>query len=88
MSYRRSDKNSWALFLLILAGIVLGSFIGSLFNDITWVNTWLNYHKPFGMENPVKLDLGIALFVFQLHFDITVASILGIIAAIFVYRKI
>ena len=26
-------KNSWALFLLILAGIVLGGFIGSLASD-------------------------------------------------------
>ncbi|QUI23329.1 DUF4321 domain-containing protein [Vallitalea pronyensis] len=88
MSYRRSDKNGWALFLLILAGIVLGSFVGFLVKDIEWLNTWFNFHKAFGMENPVTLDLGVVLLVFQLRFDITVASILGIIAGIFVYRKI
>lgn len=88
MSYRRSDKNGWALFLLILAGIVLGSFVGFLVKDVAWLNTWLNYGKNFGMDSPIKLDLGIAKFVFQVQFDITVASILGIIAGIVVYRKI
>lgn len=88
MSYRRSDKNGWALFLLILAGIVLGSFIGSLVKDVTWLDPLINFGEPFGMKNPVTLDLGIMLLVFQLHFDITVGSILGIIAGIFVYRKI
>ena len=31
-------KNSWACFLLILAGIVIGGFIGNLFPS-----AWLNY---------------------------------------------
>lgn len=88
MSYRKSDKNGWALFLLILAGIVLGSFIGSLVHDIEWLSNILNFGDKFGMQNPVTLDLGIILLVFQLRFDITIASILGVIAGIFVYRKI
>ena len=41
-------KNNWACFLMILAGIVIGGFIGSLFP-----NTFLNYGQVFGLSNPV-----------------------------------
>ena len=36
-------KNNWACFLMILAGIVIGGFIGSLFPS-----TFLNYGQSFG----------------------------------------
>ncbi len=35
-------KNNWACFLMILAGIVIGGFIGSLFP-----NTFLNFGQTF-----------------------------------------
>ncbi|GMQ64985.1 DUF4321 domain-containing protein [Vallitalea maricola] len=87
MSYRRSNKNGWALFLLILAGIVLGGFLGSLAKNVEWLR-WLNYGLEFGMENPVKLNLEVLVIVLQLNFKITITSIIGIIAGIFVYRKL
>ncbi|GMQ56119.1 hypothetical protein AN1V17_05110 [Vallitalea sediminicola] len=87
MSYRRSNKNGWALFLLILAGIVLGGFLGSLVKNVDWLR-WLNYGLEFGMENPVKLNLEILKVVLQLNFKITITSIIGIVAGIFVYKKL
>ncbi|MCT4688922.1 DUF4321 domain-containing protein [Vallitalea sp.] len=87
MSYRRSNKNGWALFLLILAGIVLGGFLGSLARNVEWLR-WLNYGLEFGMENPVKLKLEVLVIVLQLNFKITITSIIGIIAGILVYRKL
>jgi len=87
MSYRRNNKNGWALFLLILAGIVLGGFLGSLAKNVEWLR-WLNYGLEFGMENPVKLNLEVLVLVLQLNFKITITSILGIIAGILVYRKL
>ncbi|WP_273324845.1 DUF4321 domain-containing protein [Vallitalea guaymasensis] len=87
MSYRRTNKNGWALFLLILAGIVLGGFLGSLAKNVEWLR-WLNYGLEFGMENPVKLNLEVLILVLQLNFKITITSILGIIAGILVYRKL
>ena len=39
---RAGGKNSWALFLLMLAGIVLGGFIGTLTADMPGF-AWLNY---------------------------------------------
>ena len=76
-------KNNWACFLLILAGIVIGGFIGSLFPS-----TWLNYGQSFGLSQPLVLDLGILAITFGLSIKITIASILGIVVAIVVYRFI
>ena len=69
--------------MLILAGIVIGGFIGSLFPS-----TWLNYGQSFGLSQPLVLDLGILAITFGLSIKITIASILGIVVAIVVYRFI
>ena len=79
----RMHKNNWACFLLILAGIVIGGFIGGLFP-----NTWLNYGQSFGLSSPLILDLGILSITFGLSIKITIASIIGIAVAIVVYRFI
>ena len=76
-------KNAWTCFLLILAGIVLGGLIGSLFP-----NTWLNYGQSFGLSSPLILDLGILCITFGLTINITIASIIGIAVAIVIYRFI
>ena len=36
------NKNFWVLLLLMLAGIVLGGFIGNLAEGISWLS-WLNF---------------------------------------------
>lgn len=74
-------KNNWACFLMILAGIVIGGFIGSLFP-----NTFLNYGQVFGLSNPVVLDLGIIVLTFGLTIKITIASVIGIILAVLCFR--
>ena len=74
-------KNNWACFLLILAGIVIGGFIGNLFPS-----TWLNYGQTFGMESPIVLNLGILVLTFGLSIKITLASIVGVVVAILIYR--
>ena len=82
MAIARS-KNSWALLLLILAGIVIGGFIGDLTNI-----GWLNYGKTFGLTSPIVLDFGVLVITFALTIRITIASIIGVIIAILVYRLI
>ena len=48
-------KNSLVLLLLMLAGVVLGGFIGYLAKDVSWLS-WLNYGQTFGITRriPVK----------------------------------
>lgn len=84
---KTGGKNSWALFLLILAGVVLGGFIGYLTQDISFLS-WLNFGQKFGLDNPVILNLGIMVITFGLKIKITMASIIGVIIAIIVYRKL
>ena len=60
---RAGGKNSWALFLLMLAGIVLGGFIGTLTAGMPGLN-WLNYGQSFGFDSPIVLNLGILVITF------------------------
>ena len=83
----RGAKNGWTLFLLILAGIVLGGFVGSLAADISGLD-WLNYGHVFGLDSPIVLSLGLLVLTFGLTIKITIAGILGIVLAILVYRWI
>lgn len=84
---RNSTKNGWSLFLLLLAGIVLGGFIGWVAKDVKYLE-WLNYGQQFGVNDPIKLNLGILKVTFGLNIKITMASIIGVILAIFVYKKL
>lgn len=42
------SKNGWGLLLMLLAGIVLGGFIGMLAQDIPGLG-WLSYGQTFGL---------------------------------------
>lgn len=79
------SKNTWALFLFILTGIVLGGFIGQLAQGVSALS-WLGYGQAFGIEEPIILNLGILVITFGLSIKITIASIIGVILAIIIYR--
>ncbi len=78
-------KNSWALFLFVLTGIVLGGFIGMLAEGVPALS-WLGYGQSFGLEEPVVLNFGILVLTFGLSIKITIASIVGVILAVIIYR--
>ena len=82
-----AGKNRWALTLLVLAGIVLGSFIATLTAGIGGLQ-WLSFGQTFGFQNPIVLDLGVMVITFGLTIKITIASILGIIIAAVIYHFI
>lgn len=84
---RKSGGNQWTLFLLVLCGIVLGGFIGYLTKNIAYLS-WLDYGQTFGLSDPVKLDLGILILTFGLKIKISVASIIGVVLSILIYRKL
>ncbi|TAH72190.1 MAG: DUF4321 domain-containing protein [Anaerolineaceae bacterium] len=89
---RSIGKNRWALFLLILSGIVVGSFIGHLVRKVDFLS-WLDYGIDFAIGNPdgssiISLDLGALAIHFGLRIKITIASVLGAIASVFIYKKL
>jgi hypothetical protein len=85
-------KNNWALFLLILLGIVLGSFISHLTKEVKYLK-WLNYGIAFAIgeskgSKVMTLDLGVLVISFGLSIKITIGSIIGAIASVFIYKKL
>ena len=81
------EKNIWILLVFILSGLVIGGLLGELAGkvDFLW---WLSYGESFGLSSPVQLDLSIVQISFGLMFRINIASIIGLIIAILVYRKV
>ena len=84
---RGAGKNAWSLFLLILAGVVLGSFIAQMASGVPALS-WLNFGKSFGLSHPLTLDIGVLVLTFGLTIRFTIASILGIIVAAIIYHFI
>ena len=63
----------------------LGGFIGELTSGVAGLS-WLNYGQSFGFSNPIVLNLGILVITFGLTIKITIASIVGVVLAIIIYR--
>jgi hypothetical protein len=74
---------NWLFLLLVLIGFVIGGFIGTYFDG-----TFLNYGQTFGLTNPVELNLGFIVLTFGLRIQISIASVLGVIISLVVYRFI
>ena len=55
--------------------------------DISFLS-WLNYGQTFGLEQPIVLNLGIMVLTFGLTINISVASIIGVVVAIILYKKL
>ncbi len=81
------EKNIWILLIFILSGLVLGGLLGEITKGVDWL-WWLSYGESFGLSTPIELDLSVVQITFGLMFKMNVASILGMILAIFIYRKI
>ena len=81
------EKNLWILILFILCGLVVGGLLGHLASSVDFL-WWLSYGQEFGISNPITLDLQVVTLTFGLMFKINIASIMGMILAIFIYRKV
>lgn len=81
------EKNIWILLVFILSGIVVGGLLGNLAGrvDFLW---WLSYGETFGLSEPITLDLQVISITFGLMFEINISSIIGMVLAIFIYKKI
>ena len=81
------EKNIWILLVFLLAGLVIGGLLGKLAASVPrlW---WLSYEQQFGLETPLVLDLSVLKITFGLMVKINIASIIGMVLAIFIYKKI
>ena len=76
-------KFNWVFVILVLIGFVIGRFIGTYFEG-----SFLNYGQTFGLSSPIVLDLGFIILTFGLQIKITIASVLGVILSLVVYKFI
>lgn len=83
----KGEKNFWILLLFILGGIVVGGLLGNLASNVDFLS-WLSYGEQFGLTTPIELDLSVIKFTIGFMFKINIASIIGIVLAIFIYKKI
>ena len=81
------EKNVWILIVFILCGIVVGGLLGELASNVDFL-WWLSYGQEFGLASPITLDLHVITLTFGLMFKINIACIIGMILAIFIYRKV
>ena len=80
------DKSTLVLIIFILCGLVIGGLIGQLTEGVSFLS-WLSYGQTFGIADPVSLDLGVVKLTFGIMFNIDISGIIGIIIAVFIYRK-
>lgn len=76
--------NTLVLVLVILAGSIFGKIIGGALSKYIPI---LNYGENIGF-GPTHIDLNIISFTLGFSASMTVAGIIGIVIAIFVYRKL
>lgn len=81
------EKNIWILILFLLCGIVVGGLLGDLAAKVDFLS-WLAYGEEFGLSTPIELNLNVIKLTFGLMFKINIASIIGIVLAIFIYKKV
>lgn len=74
---------NWTLVVLVLIGFVIGGFIGTYFSG-----TFLNYGQSFGLSSPVEFNMGFIVLTFGLKIQITIASVLGVMLSLIIYRFI
>ena len=81
------DKGKWIVLLFILAGLVIGGLLGDLAAKVDWL-WWLSFGQEFGLESPIVLNLGVATLTFGIMIKINIASIIGVIISLIIYRKV
>lgn len=81
------EKNIWILVLFILSGLVVGGLLGNIAANVNFLS-WIGYGETFGLTSPLELDLSIIRLTFAVTFKINIASVIGLVLAVFIYKKI
>ncbi len=82
-------KRHFLFAFYLLAGIIIGSLIGSVCANISFLS-WLNYGNTIGFSanNPAVLDLIIIKLTLGFSMTISVAQIICVIISMSVYNRV
>lgn len=81
----KSGSKTVIFILFLLAGIVVGGFLGVLGEKYSFL-AFLSYGQTFGI-NPVNLNLGVIALTFGLSLKLNIAVIISIFLAFIFYKK-
>ncbi len=81
-----TSKKSWIFLIFLFSGIIIGGLLGELASTVPYLS-WLAYGKSFGLTDPLVLDINILKITFSFLVQLNVASIIGIVIAVLIYRK-
>ncbi len=83
----RMKKNFTFIFYLV-AGIIIGSLLAAFAQQVSWLS-WLAFGTPigFGADNPAVIDLAVLRLTFGLSISVTVAHVITIGLAMFLYSR-
>lgn len=81
------DTRFWLFLIFLFSGIIIGGLIGDFAKTVPYLE-WLGYGKTFGLTEPLKLDISVLQITFSIMFELNVASVIGILTAVLVYRKV
>ena len=85
---KRTAKDPWWIFVVvILAGAMLGSVVADALGQFTYLAP-LGHSVAFGVDPPVTLDLRVVTLTLGFVVRLNLATVLGIIAAIYVFRAL
>ena len=81
-------KRTFFFLLYLLAGILTGSLLATVFRSIPAL-AWLGYTNTIGFSaaNPAVLDLIIVKITFGFAMSVSVAQIITIAIAMFIYNR-
>ena len=85
--FSKGSKNKWALFLMVLAGIVAGGFIGMFLGEFQYLE-WLNLGASFGIDPPFAVNLGLIAISLGFNIKFTVAGLIGVAISIILYSRL
>jgi predicted membrane chloride channel (bestrophin family) len=81
---RESNRSGWIMLLMVLCGLVVGGFLGELLGKYLPI---LKYGYNLGVSVH-EWNFHVLKLTFGLSLSINIFSVLGIILAIFLYRRL
>ena len=82
---RAAREPWWVLLVVVVAGATLGSVVADALGQFTYLAP-IGHSVVVGVDPPVTLDLRVITLTFGFVLRLNLAMVLGIIAAIYVFR--
>lgn len=83
--YAKNNRSRWTLFLFLLAGMVLGSFLAFYLKRYAFLE-WLDYGLPFGLTGPANLSLGVLTLTLGFQFYINIGGVIGLALGVLAFK--